>query len=111
VSYIFDNYLTKEIYKERPEVVVLTNILPDEVNSYLQGFQHGIVDEVNGVKIKTLRDVADALKKKEGDGRFVVIKLLEKNRPLVLKRDLAEAAHPHIMQTYQVKEDSHLGND
>lgn len=111
VNYVFDNYLAKEIYKERPEVVVLTNILPDEVNSELQGFQHSIVDEVNGVKIKTLRDVAEALKKKEGDGRFVVIKLLEKNRPLVLKREFAERAHPHIMETYQVKEDSYLGGD
>jgi hypothetical protein len=63
------------------------------------------------VKIKTLKDVAEALKKKDGDGKFVVIKLLEKNRPLVLKRELAEAAHPHIMQTYQVKEDSYLGDD
>ncbi len=111
VSYVFDNYLAKEIYKERPEVVVLTAILPDEVNSYLQGFQHSIVDEVNGVKIKTLKDVAEALKKKEGDGKFVVIKLLEKNRPLVLKREFADAAHPHIMQTYQVKEDAYLGDD
>ncbi|MEI7602007.1 MAG: PDZ domain-containing protein, partial [Aestuariivirga sp.] len=111
VSYTFDNYLSKEIYKERPEVVVLTSILPDEVNSYLQGFQQSIVDEVNGVKIKTLKDVADALKKKEGDGKFIVIKLLEKNRPLVLKRDLAEAAHPHIMETYHIQEDSYLGDE
>jgi S1-C subfamily serine protease len=111
VGYVFDNYLAKDLYKERPEVVVLTAILPDEVNSYLQGFQHSIVDEVNGVKIKTLKDVAEALKKKEGDGKFVVIKLLEKNRPLVLKRELADAAHPHIMQNYQVKEDSYLGDD
>ncbi len=59
-------------------------------------YQHSIVDEVNGVKIKTLKDLADALKKKEGDGKFVVIKLLEKNRPLVLKRELADAAHPVI---------------
>lgn len=110
VNYVFDNYMTKEIFKERPEVVILTAILPDEVNSYLQGYQHSIVDEVNGVKIKTLKDVAEALKKKEGDGRFVVVKLLEKNRPLVLKRDLADAAHPVIMQKYNVREESNLGN-
>jgi PDZ domain-containing secreted protein len=108
VSYVYDNYLTKEIYKERPEVVILTSILPDEVNSYLQGFQHSIVDEVNGVKIKSLKDLDAALKKKEGDGKFIVIKLLEKNRPLVLKRELADAAHPRIMQTYGVREDSYL---
>lgn len=111
VNYVFDNYMTKEIFKDRPEVVILTTILPDEVNSYLQGYQHSIVDEVNGVKIKTMKDLAEALKKKEGDGKFVVIKLLEKNRPLVLKRELADAAHPVIMQKYDVSEESYLGDE
>lgn len=109
VSYWFDNFLNKELYKERPEPVILTAILPDEVNSYLAGYQHSIVDEINGVKIKALKDVAEALKKKEGE--FVEIKLLEKNRPLVLRRDLAEQAHPRIMHTYEVGEDSYLGED
>jgi hypothetical protein len=109
VNYWFDNFLTKELYKERPEPVILTAVLPDQVNSYLQGYQHSIVDEINGVKIKNLKDVAEALKKKEGE--FVEITLLEKNRPLVLRRDLADQAHPRIMQTYQVSEDSYLGDE
>lgn len=108
VNYWFDNFLTKELYKERPEPVILTAVLPDEANSYLQGYQHSIVDEINGVKITQLKDVAEALKKQD---KFVVINLLEKNRPLVLRRDLAEQAHPNIMQTYQVREDSFLGNE
>lgn len=111
VNYVFDNYLTKEIYKERPEVVVLTSILPDKVNSFLLSYQQSILDEVNGVKIKTLKDVAEALKKKDGDGKFVVIKLLEKNRPLVLKREFADEAHPRIMKTYEVRADSYLGDE
>lgn len=111
VNYWFDNYVTKELYKERPEVVILTTILPDEVNSYLQGYQHSIVDEINGVKIKSLKDVDEAIKKKDGDGKFVVVKLLEVNRPLVLRRDLADAAQPLIMQKYQVREASYLGDE
>lgn len=111
VSYVFDNYLNREIYKERPEVVVLTTVLPDEVNSYLQAYQHSIVDEVNGVKVKTLKDLDEALKKPEGDGKFVVIKLLEKNRPLVVKRALADQAQPKIMQTYDVPAASYLGDE
>ena len=111
VNYVFDNYLNREIYKDRPEVIVLTAVLPDQVNSYLAGYQHGIVDEVNGVKIKTLKDLDEAIKKKDGDGKFVVIKLLEKNRPLVLKRELAEKAHAQIMQTYDVPKDSYLGQE
>lgn len=110
VNYVFDNYMTEKIYAERPEVVVLTNVLPDEVNTYLTSYQHTIVDEINGVKIKSMEDVKTALAKKNPSNEaFVEIRLLEKGRPLVLRRDLAEAAHPKIMQTYNITEDSYLG--
>lgn len=111
VSYYFENYLAGEIYKEYPEVVILTAILPDEVNSYLSGFQHSIVEEVNGTKIRSMLDLDRALKAEGSKKEFVEIKLLEVNRPLVLRRDLAEEAHPRILQTYQVKEDRYLGNE
>ena len=109
VNYLFDNYLTEKIYVDRPEVVILTSVLADEVNTYLTGYENSVVDEINGVKIKSLRDVKEALSKKGDKEDFVVIKLLEKGRPLVLRRDLAETAHPRIMQRYNITEDSYLG--
>jgi len=105
-SYIFDNFLTEKLYVERPEPVILTSILADEVNTHLSPYAHSVVDEINGMKIRTLKDVREALSKEE---RFVVIKLLEKGRPLVLRRDLAETAHPRIMQTYSIRDDAYLG--
>ena len=111
-SYWFDNYMTQKLYQERPEVVILTNVLTDEVNTYLGPYQHSIVDEVNGVKVKSLKDVKAALARKdEKKPDFVVIKLLEKGRPLVLKREIAETAHPRIMRTYNISEDSFLGEE
>ena len=109
VSYVFDNFLTNKLYVERPEPVVLTNVLPDEVNTWLTPYAHSIVDEINGVKIKSLKDVQSALAKK--DQAFIEIRLLEKSRPLVLKRELAEAAHPRIMQTYNIQGDSFVGEE
>jgi hypothetical protein len=61
------------------------------------------------VKIKSLKDVQTALAKK--DQAFIEIRLLEKSRPLVLKRELAEAAHPRIMQTYNIQGDSFVGEE
>jgi S1-C subfamily serine protease len=110
-NYIFDNYLTDKLYIERPEPVMLTTVLSDEVNTHLTPYAQSVVDEINGVKIRSLQDVAEALKKEDVKKGFVVIKLVEKGRPLVLKRDLAEAAHPRIMQTYGISEDSYLGNE
>jgi hypothetical protein len=108
-SYLFDNYLTDKLYVERPEPVVLTTILPDQVNTWLTPYAQSLVDEINGVPIKTLDDVKTALAKK--DKPFIEIRLHEKNRPLILKRDLADAAHPRIMQTYNIQEDSYLGRE
>lgn len=110
-NYMFDNFLTEKLYVERPEPVLLTSILADEVNTYLTPYAQSVVDEINGVKIKSLKDVKKALAKKGDKPGFVVIKLLEKGRPLVLKRDFADAAHPRIMQTYNIPEDAYLGAD
>lgn len=109
VSYVFDNFLTDKLYVERPEPVILTTVLPDEVNTWLTPYAHSIVDEINGVKITSLKDVQTALSKK--DTAFVEIRMLEKNRPLILKRELAEAAHPRIMQTYNIQGDAFLGQE
>lgn len=106
VRYHFDAYAAEGIYKERPEVVVLTSVLPDAINSYLKGFAPGIVDKVNGVKIKDLADVHAALSK--GDSEFVVIRLLGNGRPLVLERSRVEDAQRRIQEKYNVLEDHNL---
>lgn len=110
-NYLFDNYLTDKIYVERPEPVMLTTVLSDEVNTYFAAYAQSIIDEINGMKIRNLQDVAEALKKEDARKDFIVIKLIEKGRPLVLRRDLAEAAHPRIMKTYGIPEDSYIGSE
>jgi len=50
----------EQIYLQHPDVIVLTNILPDPTNSYLGPYRSSIVDEVNGKKIATLNDLAQA---------------------------------------------------
>src|SRR5438270_1081566 len=61
IRHFFDFYVLEQIYLEHPDVILLTNILPDPINSYLAPYRGGIVDEVNGKKIKTLDDLAKAL--------------------------------------------------
>jgi S1-C subfamily serine protease len=109
VRYHFDSFATDEIYKERPEVVVLTTVLPDAINSYLGGFTQSIIDEIDGNKIKTLKDVHAALSSAKGD--FVVIKLLGNGRPIVLERARVEAAQKRIQEKYNVLRDHYLGED
>ena len=94
---------------ERPEVVVLTQVLPDDVNSYVTNQAPGIVDEVNGTKIKNMKDLKAALAQKGDKPDFIHIQMYERGRPLVLKRTLAEEAHSRIMKNYSISQDSYLG--
>jgi len=105
INYHYDFFISKELYKERPEIVVLSAILPDPLNTYLGEFQQGIVDEVNDRKIRTLKDLAEAL---EAQAEFYVIKFVGYGRPLVLERTAVEAARLRIKQRYNVLSEQNL---
>jgi S1-C subfamily serine protease len=105
IAYLFDNYVSKEIYKDHPELVILSAILPDPINTYLTEFREGVVDEVNGRKIRTLGDLAESLAQKTD---FYVIKFLGTGRPLVLDRVAVEGARDRIKSRYNVLAEQNL---
>ena len=109
VRYTFSNYSSDQIYKERPEVVILTTILPDSINSQVKGFSKSIVDEVNGKKIKTLKDVYDELNDTDEKREFVTIKCVGQSRPIVFETSRVAAAQKRIVQKYNVIKDHYLG--
>lgn len=106
--YFYGFYGEHEIYRERPQVVVLTEVLPDATNTHIQAFKHLAVDSINGKKIKLLQDVFDAFHgdfHEKGREGFHVVRLIGEERPLVLKRDEAATAHDRIMSQYNVSFD------
>jgi hypothetical protein len=106
VRYHFDSYVSSNIYKERPEVIVLTSILPDSINSYFNQFTQSIVDKVNGVKVKNLKDVHSALSKINGD--YIIINLLGSGRPIVIEKGKIDEAQKRIQTKYNVIKDHYL---
>ena len=105
LRHFFDFFVLEKIYVEHPEVIVLTNILPDPINSYLGPYRGGIVDDVNGKKIRTLADLAKALSTPAD--RFV-INLIGDGPPLVLDPKQVEAARERIKMRYNVTSEENL---
>ncbi len=105
LRHYFDFFVIEEIYREHPEVIVLTNILPDPINTYLQAYRAGIVDEVNGTKILRLEDLAKAFA--ETPERFV-IRFIGDGPPLVLDRAQVESARERIKTRYNVVKEQNL---
>jgi hypothetical protein len=105
IRHYFDFFVVEQIYLEHPEVVILTNILPDPTNTYLAPYRASIVDEVNGKKIKKLSDLADAFAEKTD--RFV-IRMIGDGPPLVLDPKEVESARERIKARYNVLVDQNL---
>jgi S1-C subfamily serine protease len=103
--YTFDHFLDGNLYKEHPEIVILSNILSDPVNAYADEFRQAIVDTINGQKIRTLDDVAAALAKPE---KNYVIEFLGESRPLVLEARAVAEARARIDTRYGIRKESNL---
>lgn len=105
--YHYTQFLTRSLYLERPEVVVIGRILPDAANTYLEAYRHGIVDTVNGRRIGTLEDLAAALALPVADHE---IRLLHNGRPLIVPAAAAAEAQARILEAYGIREAAYLDN-
>jgi len=105
INYYYDYFINKELYEDHPEPIVLSAILPDPINTYLTEFKEGIVEEINGKKIHTLKDAAAAFAE---PSEFYVVKFIGASRPLVLESKEVNAARERIKQRYNVSQEQNL---
>ena len=105
IRHFFDYFVVEQIYLEHPEIVILTNVLPDPTNTYLAPYRSSIVDEVNGKKIRKLNDLAAAFA--ENTDRFVV-RMIGDGPPLVLDPKEVESARERIKTRYNVLVEQNL---
>jgi S1-C subfamily serine protease len=105
LRHFFDFYVNDQIYIEHPDVIVLANILPDPINTYLAPYRGGIVDSINGKKIHTLDELSQTFA--EPADRFV-IDMIGDGPPLVLDPKQVEAARERIRQRYNVLREQNL---
>lgn len=105
LRYHFDHFISQELHLDRPEVVVLANVLADPVNTYAREFRQGIVDRVNGKKIQGMEDLAAAI---DEGSEYVVIEFLGPGRPIVMERQAAEQARERIVERYGLRTERNL---
>jgi hypothetical protein len=105
VRHFFDFFVSDQLYLQHPEVIILTTVLPDPINSYLMPYRSGIVDQVNGKKIGTLKELAAAFA--QPADRYV-IDMVGDGPPLVLNAQDVEAARERIKTRYSVFAEQNL---
>ena len=91
--------------KERPSLVVLSQVLPDAFNLGYQEYRFLAVDKANGVKVSKLDDLRQALEKPV-DG-FHILELMEGDslRRMVLDAGELEKATQRVLSRYGIEKD------
>jgi len=98
-------YRNDDPTEERSGMVILTGMLPDPVNVGYQDMRLLVLDELNGMKIGGLQDVAKALTmSKDGFHRMQFAKG-DAIRRLVLDAKEAESSTPQILKRYGIPKD------
>lgn len=93
---------------ERPGLVIVTGILPDPVNLGYQDLRLVVVDECNGMKISSLRDIEKAVEQsKDGFHRFRFTKGDAIQRA-VLDAQEAKASSARILPRYGILKDRYI---
>ncbi len=108
VFHYYSHFIDEELYKERDEVILLTALLPDPLNTYLEEFREGIVDKVNGAAIRNLGELAAAFAK---PAEQYVVEFEGAGRPLVMRRSEVDAARERIRARYNVLQEQFLGGE
>ena len=107
ILYHYSRFLDDEIYLKKPEVIVLSKILPDPINAYISHSDNSIVHKINNRVVTTLEDVSASFKEPNG---YYVIQLLDKGRPIVIERKATMDAKERILKRYAVLKEEHLGD-
>jgi len=101
VRRMYQDYMPKGLFTEREDIVILTRIESDPVNSQLNGFTGRAVDTINGDKVRNLAHAHELLYG-EDPPEFHVIELFGAARPIVLPSALVEEANERVRRTYAI---------
>jgi hypothetical protein len=91
----------------RIEYVVVSEILPDEINTYSNSFISQVVDSVNGVKVHCLKDVITELQKEPAGGCHE-FRFWGSDTPMILDAAAVAQRQKYILEQYEVPAQAYL---
>ncbi len=106
LKYLFQNASSINDESDRKCYAVLSEILPDQVNTYAKPFHNMPLESINNIEILDLNNIPEALEHPI-DGNHI-FKFIGHTIPLVINAKIATERHPIINNNYQIKNDSYL---
>ncbi|HWI59153.1 MAG TPA: hypothetical protein VNZ22_18140, partial [Bacillota bacterium] len=102
-------YRSQPPAKERPALVLLSQVLPDAYNIGYQELKYLVVDKVNGQSISRLSELRQALEKPVNGYHILEFAQSDSLRRMVLAAGGAEqAATARVLKRYGIEQESHF---
>lgn len=107
VRRLYSNFVRKGLFQKHKDIVILTRVESDSLNSMLEDFQGLAVDKINGVEVTSLDHAHELLHPKDKP-EFFVIELFGGSRPIILPAAQIEAADARVKENYSINPLSNL---
>ncbi len=107
VRRLYSEYVSKGLFQEFEDIVILTDFLADDLNSSLPPYKGKVVKAINGTAVKSL-DQAEQLLYPQSPPENFVIELMGVDRPLVLPASQIKAANDRVRKNYNIPRLSNL---
>ncbi|MGC6464083.1 MAG: trypsin-like peptidase domain-containing protein [Akkermansiaceae bacterium] len=104
---LFTDYVSEGLFREHEDIVVLTRVENDRLTTHMGKFKGLVVEEVNGKKIKNLRQLHEILNA-EKPPEFHVIKFNGASVPLIIPSSEVPSAQKRIAAQVGVTKASQL---
>ena len=99
------SYMTKNLIEDEvTEVVVLLKVLAASLNQGYHNSRMGVVDSIDGVKVKSLKHAIELIEEQGKDQEFVEF-VSQSRTIIVLDRKKADADAEKILGIYRIAED------
>ncbi len=107
------NYLLNEAFKPtemRKEIVVLSYVLPANINLGYHSLNQFVVDNINGMKIRSMKDVPKALTLNP-EAKYDVIEFELDKPKIILDRAKMQIENSIIAKTYGIDKSANISSD
>ena len=101
VRRLYSDYVSKGIFQEKKDIVILTRMEADPVTSRIGNFKGLAVDKINGLPVRDLKHAHEMLYA-ENPPEFHVIELYGANRPIIIPSAKVEEANQRVQSSYSI---------
>jgi S1-C subfamily serine protease len=107
VRRLYTDYVSKGIFQEKEDIVILTQIEPDPVTSQIDDFTGLAVEKINGIPVTGLSHAHELLYG-ENPPEFHVIELYGAPRPVIIPSSKVAEANERVQENYGISKLANL---